>query len=170
MKRWVAAAATAGMMAAVLVVLAWNPASAPGPAEGCEQCVRRVFESGSQGDVDGYLEQFTGGLRSRLDEEVRQRGRAGFARHLKETVGSLKGWVSFPAEFSASGEAQIRLERVYADYNEQQVFRLRQVGGRWKISELGASRTHVPSIRYGTPAFPEAQDKTDSQEGDARDR
>lgn len=161
MKRWMAGIGTAAVMVGVLAVLGWRRAEPMTPAAGCEQCVRQVFEAGAKGDVAGYLDQFTGDLRRRLDEEVRQRTAEGFAQHLKETVGPLKGWASFPAEFSAAGEAQIKLERVYAEYNEQQVFRLRQADGRWKICELGTSRTHVPTVRYGTPAFRESEPSGD---------
>jgi hypothetical protein len=121
-----------------------------------EQIFSTMFDAAKAGDVQAYLNCFTGALRMRLQKTMEEVGEAKFADYLKRTSSEPKAFVVRVSEIEtvSANEVKVPLEYVYADRNEVQVHRVTKVGSEWKIS--GVERTQrIPTlIPYGTEVFP----------------
>lgn len=171
MKRALAAVLTL----AVLGLLMWSslrrdsipnagPPSADGglgpvsvaPSENVESpiagTVRVLLERARAGDIDGYLSQFSGPLRARLEREVAETGREGFATALRAASAARKGHAIFAPEAAGPDAARVVLESVYPDRNERQTFELARTDEGWRVVNVDSARGHEPSGRYGEPA------------------
>src|SRR5436309_2561455 len=106
-----AALATAGAIA-----LARLPRSKPpaGPAD----AVYAVMDAARAGDVKAYLECYAGGMRSSLDQSVRESNERAFAKYLRETNAAIKGVAVSEPQPVGDREASVRVEYVYQDRNE----------------------------------------------------
>jgi hypothetical protein len=116
------------------------------------QKVRELLDSAGRGDVAAYLASFTGPLRDRLEREVGERGRAGFADDLMAASASRKSHAVFAPEAESDDEASVTVESVYPDRNERVTYRLNRADGRWLVTSVDTVRSEQPKERYGAPA------------------
>jgi hypothetical protein len=114
--------------------------------------VWRMVDASKARDVRGYLDCFTGDLRTRLDATVRELGEDGFADYLGQRVAELKGVALYDVERAPAGGAAVTVEYVFANEKEMQRLHLTAArGGGWRISAADASRREKSLIPYGTP-------------------
>jgi len=117
------------------------------------QPVEDAFEAAHKGDLDTYLAQFAEPLKTELARIRTEKGDAYLRDYLVCLTGPLKG-ISADLNHKASlGQDTLSLpvEFIYADHNEQQVYRIRRVGGQWRISQVASVRAAPTLIPYGTP-------------------
>jgi hypothetical protein len=121
-----------------------------------EQIFSTMFDAAKVGDVQAYLNCFTGDLRTRLQKTVEEVGQAKFADYLKRTSSEPKAFVVRVSEIEAvsANEYKVPLEYVYADRNEVQIHRVTKVGSDWKISGVEQTQRIRTLIPYGTEVFP----------------
>jgi hypothetical protein len=91
-KRAAAALVTLGLISTAL----WFGRGSPPAAEGSsaaapDECIERMFAAAERGDVEAYLDCFTGRERERLQRELTAQPRAEYARSLMQSIGDLKG-------------------------------------------------------------------------------
>ncbi len=121
--------------------LSRRPGPAPRPARG-----------GRRGDVHGYLAAFTGSLRDRVEREVRERGRDGFAGDLRRAASARKSHAIFTAEPDGPDTCRIVVEAVYPDRNERQTYHLERTPSGWLVAAVDLLRSRSPEEKYGSPA------------------
>lgn len=150
---------TVAVLAAVVVFLAvrqtgWPPSwrDQPPPAELTPQdAIYAMLDAARAGDVDAYLEHYTGQIRAALEQAVAEKQRRGFADYLRASNASIKGIAVTEPERLSPAEVKARVEYVYADRNEVQHMYLQQTGGRWLIHRVDAAQRIETTIPYGTP-------------------
>ena len=129
--------------------------AAPSPDPKPADAVHDAFNAAREGDVAGYLEQFTEPLKSELVARREADGAAAFAQYLRRATDSVKGLVTREwQQVEDSSEVRLPVEYVYADRNEVQMYRLRQERGRWRIYALEAAETTPTLIPYGAQVRP----------------
>ncbi|MCZ6795724.1 MAG: hypothetical protein O7J95_19125 [Planctomycetota bacterium] len=167
-RRKVAAAVGTVLVMALVVYVARRNGPAPGePRGGAQQraersqrsapgaCLTAVVRAAERGDVQGYLDCFTGDLRGELEaRSTAARPAERFAESLRASVDELTASVTSDVERPSPDAALLRWERVYRRYSESYRVRLRREGGRWRISKLTRTERGAPLVPYGTPVFP----------------
>ena len=131
-----------------------------------QQCIDRLFTAAERGDVQSYLDCFTGTEREQLEKEVHRVGSEEFARSLMQATAELKGLAVVDARTNdgngaaAEGnrQAQMVVERVYQHHHEKQCYHLVRNGQRWQITAVLPTDKLLPAVPYGTPVFAEAPD------------
>jgi len=117
--------------------------------------VYRAFDAARSGDADAYLACFAGDLRRRFEGAMRDAGgRDAFGEALKRRCAELTGVAVSrePApDDDTAREIVYRVESVYRDRNEVQLFRLRRTFRGWRIVEISGAESSVMPIPYGTP-------------------
>ena len=124
-----------------------------------EARIDRLFETAAAGDVEGYLECFSGALRERLENERRERGDQAFQQYLRSTIEGVVGRAIRQDLTKQLADGRIRLvvERVYEGRPwERQAYRLEPVDGTWRVYHIEPAELFEPPVPYGTPAFPDA--------------
>jgi hypothetical protein len=156
MKQIAAAAITLVLLAAAL----WfgrrpPPPKGAVPAATPAGCIERMFAAAEQGDVETYLDCFTGPQRERLERELGSQTREAYARSLAESIRELKGRAVFdaPSENPPSREATVTVERVYVHRLECQTYHLVAQSGEWRIDNLQTPSALQPEKAYGQPVF-----------------
>jgi hypothetical protein len=117
-----------------------------------EARVHELLALASRGDVAGYLAAFSGPLKARLEREVEERGRSGFADDLRKATQSRKSHAVFASEPDGPGAARVTVEAVYPDRNERQTYRVEQTAAGWLVVEVETVKSHQPQSKYGAPA------------------
>ncbi|MFV1967731.1 MAG: hypothetical protein ACC628_20055 [Pirellulaceae bacterium] len=156
----------AGVITAVLLVSVFffsrpdaPPEDAPvdaapkGPAP--EDGVHRMFAAAERGDVESYLDCFTGRERRRLERELADQSREDYGHSLRNALTELKGRAVFAPDEEAQKRDQVALavERVYATRTERQIYHLRRESGQWLIESVEPAQSYQPAKAYGTPVF-----------------
>lgn len=118
-------------------------------------CLERMFQAAEQGDVDAYLDCFTGQQRQRLESEVRSPGTADFAESLRSALSDLKGRALSGSDKTALDDqrATLTVERVYERHAERQDHHFVRDASGWRIESVGRVQEFQPPIPYGTPVF-----------------
>jgi len=122
-----------------------------------EACIQRMFDAAANGDVQAYIECFTGPERQRLERQLQNRRPAAFAQTLKDAVTSLRGRAVFangPID-EAAGTARYTIDRVYESRTERQILELVRQSGTWRIQSVRTTQPFQPETPYGTPVFEE---------------
>jgi hypothetical protein len=114
-----------------------------------------MFTAAEKGDVDAYLDCFTGPQRERLERELASQPREIYARSLAESIRALKGRAVFDASFAnpPSREATVTVERVYVHRLERQTYHLVNQSGVWRIDDVQTPSALQPEKAYGQPVF-----------------
>jgi hypothetical protein len=115
--------------------------------------VEAAFDAARRGDLDRYLDQFTGPLRQQLARARAQQGDVSFRDYLRRLTAPLKGVAVRLSEQRDTGPGTIRcpVELVYRDRNEVQVHELQREGSAWRILRIEPVRAAPTLIPYGTP-------------------
>ncbi len=113
--------------------------------EGLVDCARR-------GDVQGYLNSFSGPVRARLDQQVAERGWEAFAAELRRSGQVRKSYAVFAAEpaGAAPESARVTVETTFTDRIERQTYYLEVCGAGWLVTEIERVRDRVPKNPLGS--------------------
>jgi hypothetical protein len=115
-----------------------------------QDAIYAMLDASRTGDVRAYLANYTGQMRTAIEQSIRESGEERFSRYLKESNSAIKG-IAISEPQVSSREATIRVEYVYRDRNEAQTMRLEQEGSVWKITGVDATDRVKTLIPYGTP-------------------
>ena len=152
--RWLTAVALAVLGLLVLMRQRDSaPAIAARPAVSTPQnTVYSMLDAARSGDVPKYLDHYTGELAGSIRRAAAEQGELGFAQYLRQTNELIKGIAVNEPERIGEREVKLRVELVYGDRNEAQIFHLeRPAGGEWKIKRLEAAERVQTLVPYGAP-------------------
>ena len=142
MKRggWQASAATISNLVA---------SRAPGVAAP-QDTVYRMMDAARDGDVRAYLGCYTGRMESTLRQIVAEKGEPALASYIRNFNTSVKGVAIQEPRSTAEREVRLRVEFVYNDRNEAQIYYLEQTGGTWRIARQENTEGLKTLVPYGT--------------------
>ena len=125
------------------------PHSRPGTANP-EDTVYGMLDAARAGDTTVYVDTFAGSLQQQIQQLIRESGRKQFASYLTGQSSSFQSVALSVADQPSDVEARLRVEYVYANRNEVQIFHLKKSGGRWKIIGISGTNQIKTLIPYGT--------------------
>ena len=123
--------------------------SRPGTANP-EDAVYGMLDAARAGDTAVYVDTFAGSLQQQIQQLIRESGRKQFASYLTGQSSSFQSVALSVADQPSDVEARLRVEYVYANRNEVQMFHLKKSGGRWKIIGISGTDQIKTLIPYGT--------------------
>jgi hypothetical protein len=132
-----------------LADLAPQAAAKPDPSP--QDAIYAMLDAARDGNVDAYLDAYTGQIQGSLKQAVAETTREGFARYLKESNEAIKGIAISEPQALTDGEMKVRVEYVYQDRNEAQTMYVERVGDGWKIARVDGLERVKTLIPYGTP-------------------
>lgn len=117
------------------------------------QPVEDAFAAAKDGNLDRYLDQFSGPLRGQLARSRAEKGDGFLRDYLARLSGPIKGIAVHVdcQEMTGAGSVRVPVEFIYADRNEMQRFSLQRSAGRWRIARIESVRAARTLIPYGTP-------------------
>jgi hypothetical protein len=130
-------------------VLPEMPAAKADPTP--QDAIYAMLDAAREGDVDKYLGFYTGQMEVSLKQAVSESGRDGFAKYLKDTNAPIKGIAINEPQPLTDREVKARVEYVYQDRNEVQIYYLEKQDARWKIARLETAERVKTLVPYGTP-------------------
>lgn len=116
-----------------------------------QDTVYRMMDAARDGDVRGYLACYTGPMESSLRQIVKEKGEASLADYIRRFNSSVKGVAIQEPQSVAENELRVRVEFVYSDRNEAQIYYLQQAGGGWRIARQENTEGVKALVPYGTP-------------------
>lgn len=141
-----------GLTVALAVAGAWWSYRQPNKSsEDPEAAIWRVLDCSRAGNVDGYLDCFTGSTRAQLEATARGMTLPKFSEYLKQSVEKVKGVAIYDVQRPGEGQAALVVEYVYQDQNERQRMSLKLEKGLWRIESAETSQRIQPLIPYGKP-------------------
>ncbi len=114
-----------------------------------EDLVWRMSDASREGDVEAYLDCFSGALKENLRKTVAEMGEAQFSQYLKRLNGEMTGIAVSDFEQINETEAALRVEFVFRGRNEAQKHHFKLINGSWKIGKLDGSEQIRPLTPYG---------------------
>ncbi len=163
MKRVVAAVITGVLLAIAVFCSRSQPLNNERPEDipnrpPAKDCIERMFDAAEKGDLETYIDCFTGPERKRLDRDLETAPKDRFAQSLKDALQPLMGRAisdPLPEDDDAdnSDTTSLVVERIYANRNETQTYFLRYQNNRWRIFEVRKSVVIQPPIPFGTPVY-----------------
>ena len=115
-----------------------------------QDTVYRMMDAARDGDVRAYLGCYTGQMESTLRQIVAEKGEAALATYIRNFNASVKGVAIQEPQSTAEREVRLRVEFVYRDRNEAQIYYLAQGGGNWKIARQENAEGVKTLVPYGT--------------------
>jgi hypothetical protein len=119
-------------------------------ASGPRDTVYRMLDAARDGDVRAYLACFGGEMQATLRQIVTEKGEAALASYIRNFNASVKGVAIQEPRAIAEREVRLRVEFVYKDRNEAQLYHLEQAGGSWKIVRQENAEGVKTPVPYGT--------------------
>jgi ketosteroid isomerase-like protein len=116
-----------------------------------DSVIWEMIDACRRGDVDAYLNCFTGDLRKRLEKVASEQGKEKFSDYLKEMLQPIKNIALQQAKGFAKGDQAIVADFVFADRTERQTFWVRRTKEGWKIVGVEATKPVPVLVPYGTP-------------------
>jgi hypothetical protein len=110
-----------------------------------QDAIYAMLDAARTGDVEQYLSYYTGGLAESLRQSVT-------GKYLRETNEPIKGIAVNEPQQITDREVKVRVEFVYQDRNEAQIFYLQKAGEQWRIANLGTAERLKTLAPYGSPA------------------
>jgi len=124
--------------------LKWKAATTP------ESVVWRMSDAAREGNVQAYLDCFSGPLRQSLAKTAADMGEVRFSEYLKRLNDEMTGIAISDFEKVSEDSAVLRVEFVFRRKNEAQRHHFKLVDGKWKIDSLDNSESVKSLIPYGT--------------------
>jgi hypothetical protein len=115
--------------------------------------INRMMDAARDGDVESYLNCFSGQMEKMLRQSASEMTSAGFARYLTENNRQIKGFAMYEPKVISEREVQVRVEYVYVDRNEAQQFHLEKQEADWTIARVDGVERVETLIPYGTPVY-----------------
>jgi hypothetical protein len=142
--------ATLLLMAALAVAALRKPAEEPVTAQP-QDAIYGMLDAVREGDLSKYLDAHTGVMEASLRRTAAEIGETRLLKSLQDKNAPLKGVAILEPERVSDREVKARVEYVFADRNEAQIYYLEKIGERWKIARVDTAQRIETSIRYGTP-------------------
>ncbi len=131
----------------------WPPAAifgASAPATP-EDTVYRMLDAARDGNVSAYVSCYTGAMESSLRQLVKEKGESALAEYIRNFNASIKGVALQAPQPVSDNEVRERVEFVYNDRNEAQIYYLKRRGARWQIARQENAEGVTALVPYGTP-------------------
>jgi hypothetical protein len=116
-----------------------------------QDTIYATLEAARAGDAKAYLELYGGQTRITLDQTYKEKGESGFRDYLRQSTAELKGLAVFDPKAVGEGAMEVRVEYVYQDRNEAQLFQLEKSAAGWKIMRVLDAERVKTLVPYGTP-------------------
>jgi hypothetical protein len=126
----------------------WETKTAATP----EDVVWRMSDATRDGDVQAYLDCFSGALKQNLQKTAADMGEAQFSQYLKKLNDEVTGVAVSDLEQANEGTATLNVEFVFRGRNEAQKHSFEIVAGVWKITRIDGAQQIKTLIPYGTDA------------------
>jgi hypothetical protein len=108
-----------------------------------------MMDAARDGDVRAYLDCYTGQMESGLRQIAKEKGDEALAQYIRNFNASVKGVAIQEPQSTGDREVRLRVEFVYRDRNEAQIYYLQQ-SGSWKISRQENTEGVKTLVPYGT--------------------
>jgi hypothetical protein len=115
-----------------------------------QDAVYGMLDAARAGNTSVYVDAFSGPLQQQVQQVVREGGKAQFASYLTRQSASFQSVALSVTDQPSDVEARVRVEYVYVNRNEVQVFHLRKLGSRWKIVGVSSTDLTKTLIPWGT--------------------
>ncbi len=109
-----------------------------------QDTIYAMLDAARDGSVNKFLASYAGDLQASLRQSVTP-------QYLKDMNAPIKGVALNEPVPSTEREVTVRVEYVYQDRNEAQMFYLEKIGGDWKITRVENAERVKTLIPYGTP-------------------
>jgi hypothetical protein len=115
-----------------------------------QDAIYGMLDAARAGNTSDYVDIFSGPLQQQVQQVVKEGGKAQFASYLTRQSTSFQSVALSVTDQPSEVEARVRVEYVYVNRNEVQVFHLRKIRSRWKV--VGVSSTDITKtlIPWGT--------------------
>ncbi|MEZ5355133.1 MAG: hypothetical protein R2762_21070 [Bryobacteraceae bacterium] len=127
------------------------PAAQPKQDPTPQDAIYAMLDAAREGNVPRYLSHYTGQMEASLRQAVAEQGESAFGKYLAETNAPIKGIAINEPQVLTDREVKARVEYVYQDRNEIQIFYLEKQGKDWRIARLDTAERIKTLIPYGTP-------------------
>lgn len=127
-------------------VLAPSASKEPEPRD----VIYRMLDAARDGDLDAYLNCYSGEMAKRLAQSVVEMTPDGFTGYLTRSNAEIKGIAINEPVLTSETDAEVRVEFVYADRNEAQQMFLEKLASGWKIRRVDAAVRVKTLVPYGT--------------------
>jgi hypothetical protein len=145
------------ILAAALVLVAaarsgWRPAAIIRSATPVtpQDTVYRMLDAAREGNVRVYLSCYTGAMETSLRQIVKEKGEGSLAGYIRAFNASVKGVAIQEPQTVAENEVRLRVEFVYGDRNEAQIYYLQRAAGEWRIARQENTEGVRAIVPYGT--------------------
>jgi hypothetical protein len=109
-----------------------------------------MLDAARNGDTKVYVDTFSGPLQLQIQQAVRESGKLQFASYLAAQSAKFQSVAISVTDQPSDVEARLRIEYVYTNRNEVQIFHLKKDEGRWRIIEISGTDQVKTLIPYGT--------------------
>ncbi len=146
---------TFALIAGILGVFAYRQrtrtSAAASEESGPESAVWRMVDASRTGDIETYLNCYTGDLQNQLRRNAQEMGSEKFGAYLKTSYAQVKGIAVSAPQMASATEARVPVEYVYQDRNELQQVHVRGEGKMWRIFRVDSAERVKTLVPYGTP-------------------
>ena len=125
-------------------------AGAREPSATPQDVIYRMMDAARDGNVRMYLGCYTGQMESTLRQIVSEKGEAALADYIRGFNSSIKGVAIQEPQFVAERQVRLRVEFVYPDRNEAQLYYLQQSSAGWRIARQENTEGVKVVVPYGT--------------------
>jgi len=115
-----------------------------------EDVVWRMSDATREGNVQAYLDCFSGPLKQNLQKTVDDIGESQFSRYLKELSDEVTGIAVSDLKQADEETASLKVEFVFRGRNETQIHSFKLLAGVWKITEVDGAEQIKTLVPYGT--------------------
>jgi hypothetical protein len=122
------------------------------PAASPEDIVWRMSDAIREGDVQAYLDCFSGALKQNLQRTADDMGEAQFSQYLKKLNDEETGIAVSDLEQTNEQTATLKVEFVFRGRNEVQKHSFELLAGAWKITQVDGAVQVKTLIPYGADA------------------
>jgi hypothetical protein len=115
-----------------------------------EDTVYGMLDAARAGDTSVYVDTFSGPLQQQIQQAVRESGKRQFSTYLSGQSASFQSVALSVTDQPSDAEARLRIEYIYLNRNEVQMYHLRKLDSRWKIVGISGTDLTKTLIPWGT--------------------
>jgi hypothetical protein len=130
-----------------------------------EDTVLAMFEAAQSGNVQEYLDYFSGDIRTTLDRNAEDMTEQAFTEYLIKANEPIVGIAVSDVTPIDVNSVTIRVELVFRNKNEIQTYTLFDEQGDWKIVNMTRSKRIKTLVPYGQKVFELPAEPDSSQTG-----
>jgi hypothetical protein len=115
-----------------------------------EDTVYGLLDAARAGNTALYVDTFSGPLGQQIQQAVRESGKAQFSQYLTGQSSSFQSVALSVTDQPSDVEARLRVEFIYTNRNEVQMYHLRKMNNRWKVVGISGTDLTRTLIPWGT--------------------